>query len=104
ARSITLCVSLDGRDRELRCTDPSAHAANSPEGARLAAIEGRIERLTAWAYVGGDPGVESTLAAANAQLRRDFPDAPPLVADDVRTAVQRTDGSSQVVFERRAVA
>jgi hypothetical protein len=104
ARSVTLCVSVDGRDRELHCTDPAGNAARGAEAARLAAIERRLERLTAWAYAGGDAGVESTLAAANAQLRRDFPDAPPLAGDDVRTAVQRTDGSSQVVFERRAVA
>ena len=101
--SAVLRVSVDGRAREVRCVD-FAGGEGGAEAARLYAIRQRLERLVAWAYAGGDAGVAAAVDAANAQLRRDFPDAPPLRAEDVRSAVQRTDGSAQVVLERRAVA
>ena len=52
---------------------------------------------------GGDAGLASALQAANEQLRRQFPEAPPFTADDLQFAVRRA-GKTELAFERRQVS
>ncbi len=97
-------VRADAKDHEVRGQDIAANAERTAEAKKLAAIVHRLEQLKAWAYAGGDSGLKHSLAAANEKLRADFPDASPLTADDLQSAVQRTNGSTQVFFHRRGVA
>jgi RNA polymerase sigma factor (sigma-70 family) len=99
-----LRIAGDGQQKELRCADLRRYADSSPATKQLVAIEQRLERLIAWAYAGGDAGVESALAMANEQLRREVPEAPLLQASDLQSAIQGSDGGLEVTFERRKVA
>src|SRR5262249_45741521 len=98
-----LRIAGDGQQKELRCVDLRRYADSSRATKQLTAIEQRLERLVAWAYAGGDAGVESALAMANEQLRREVPEAPPLQATDLQSARQAADGGLEVTFERRKV-
>jgi len=102
--SMSMRVKVEGKEHEVRCVDLAANAERGPLAKKLAAIHGRFERLRAWAYAGGAKGLEASLKVANEQLHRDFPEAPLLTADDLQSALQRTNGSAQVLLERRGVA
>jgi hypothetical protein len=96
-------VSADEREQEIRCADLQACAAGD-DANRLLAIERRLERLAIWTHAGGHAGVSRALQIANDQLRRQFPEAPLLTADDLRSAKQTGDGVVELTLERRGVA
>jgi len=100
----TLRVRTEAKDHQVDCIDLDEHGDTSPEAARLVAIHKRLERLVAWAYLGGDTGLVQAVKLANDHLTRELPDVAPLTADDLLSAVERTNGSSQIIFERRGVA
>jgi RNA polymerase sigma factor (sigma-70 family) len=97
-------ICADNRELEVRCPDLRSGGERSPDVSKLQAVEKRLERLLTWAYAGGQPGVETALKAANEQLRRQFPEAPPLAPTDLQRAHQRADGGGELVFERRGIS
>jgi hypothetical protein len=102
--NIQLQLHVNGKTHEVRCADLAANAERTPAARKLFAIQEQLEKLKAWAYAGGNVGVEAALKLANDALLQDFPEAAPLAPDDLRSAIQRTNGSAQIVFERRGVA
>jgi hypothetical protein len=102
--STLLRVLADGREHEVRCVDLRAYADCTPETKRLAAIEKRLERLVHWVHAGGRAGLEAALERANQSLQKEFPEAPRFTAADLQFAVQKVNGSAQVIFERNGVA
>jgi RNA polymerase sigma factor (sigma-70 family) len=100
----SLRVQADGREHEIRCPDLRLHAEDCSEARQLLAILERLEHLRAWAYAGGQEGLAASLRLANEELRRQFPEAPLLKADDLQAALQQANGTAWLNLERRGVA
>jgi len=101
-----LRVQANGKEHTVRVEALAAQAARLPDAkelAQLLAIQQKLERLATWIHAGEQAGVDVALKAANEQLKKQFPDAPALTADDLQSARQLTDGPREVVLERRKV-
>jgi RNA polymerase sigma factor (sigma-70 family) len=104
AATAVVQVRADGREHEVHCPDFARLGQDSPDADHLRAIGRRLERLAGWAYAGGKDGVAAALEHANRRLSQDFPKASPLAADDFQSAGPRSEGGTEVSFERRGVA
>jgi RNA polymerase sigma factor (sigma-70 family) len=108
APTTTFRIRADGRDHEVHCAALSESLARQfadvPEVGRLRNLQQRLERLVTLMHAGGKEGVATSVKAANDQLRRQFPEAPPLTAADLQSAHQQADGRTELTFERRGVA
>ncbi|MBL8797361.1 MAG: sigma-70 family RNA polymerase sigma factor [Planctomycetia bacterium] len=100
----TIHIVADGNDCRLQGADLVRYAMTSSAARQLLAIQQRLESLNTWLHAGEHAGVAAALRLANEQLGRQFPDAPLLTANDLHTALQRSDGTSEVVFERRGIS
>jgi hypothetical protein len=102
-----LRIQGNAKEHEVRLEALGEHARKYPDIkplGQLAAIQQRLEKLATWIHAGEQPGIDRAVQAANEQLQKQFPDAPALTADDLQSALQQTDGKSELVLERRGVA
>jgi RNA polymerase sigma factor (sigma-70 family) len=108
APTTTFHIRADGKDHEVRCQALGEGLARQfpdvPEIARLRNLQQRLDRLVTVMHAGGNDGVAAAVKSANEQLRRQFPEAPPLAAADLQSAHQQADGRAELTFERRGVA
>ncbi|MEX1096578.1 MAG: hypothetical protein WED34_11060 [Planctomycetales bacterium] len=64
------------------------------------AAQKRLERLRSEIYAGGNEAVAKYVALANAELKRQQPDFPPLSAEDMQNARRMANGELRLTFQR----
>lgn len=102
-----LRIQANAKQNDVRCDALPSRARACPdikELQQLASIQQRLERLATWIHAGEKAGVEAALKSANEQLKKQFPEAPALTADDLQSAQQRADGHSELTLERRRIS
>lgn len=99
AATTVIRITANGRTKEV-----SHYALGMGRGVKqldqLAAIQRRLLRVQSIVQLGGKENVKKWLAVVNAELKKKFPDAPPLSADDLQSGGERGDGSVYVSFQR----
>lgn len=105
---VAITVRAENREHVVHCqglNESLTQRLPAPTGVRqLWAVQQRLERVVTWLHAGGNEGVASALQLANAELHRQFPEAPALTAVDLQAAYQEADGRSTITLERRAVS
>ena len=59
------------------------------------AVQDRLERVVTWLHAGGNEGVNAALQLANAELRKQFPDAPALTAQRTHDMPAKEAGAAE---------
>jgi hypothetical protein len=75
---------------------------NSP-ASRFVEIDQRIEAVRRVVALGGDDAVKKLVDAANAKLKTDLPDEPPMQPGDLANARPAADGSDEATFSRKTM-
>ncbi len=95
-----ILVNADNQTKEVRCP-ALGHGPMVEETTRLLAVKQRLDQLMSVAKLGGKVEVASWLGLANRELSSKYPDATPLISEDLESGARRADGSIHARFVRR---
>jgi hypothetical protein len=106
ATTTTISVEADGVSHSIggAAVEMVAQQAGKDSAAsRFVEIAERIEAIRRVVALGGDDAVKKLLDAANAKLKTDLPDEPPVQPGDLANARAAADGSEVATFSRKTI-
>lgn len=95
APTIEIMAQFDGKERTIAFRQIET---DDPEFHRLVKLRARIERVMAYAQVGGQAGVKRLLGDVNVELHRKSAAAPDFNPEDLVAGKRRADGTVYAKF------